>query len=110
MMRWRNKTYAFASRLQMTADHADYALEAPFGFGHHHLIVADLVILTKNALQVAMVKKYIANAVGAADQGLFAFVIDDGIYVIMMIRFAIAQFIRITVGLAIARTESTIFK
>ena len=56
-MRWRNKTYAFASRLQMAANHADYALEAPVGFGHHHLIVADLVILAKHTTQIAASKK-----------------------------------------------------
>jgi hypothetical protein len=41
------------------------------------IIIADLMVLAINALQVAMAKKYIADAVTSANGGFFASVEAD---------------------------------
>jgi hypothetical protein len=73
------------------------------------MIIANLMILAKYTLQIAMVKENITNAMRAANQWFFAFMIDNRVNVVARIRFTITQFVRKTVSIAIAGTKIAFF-
>ena len=69
-------------------------------------VAADLVVLTVEALEVAVGEEDVADALGAADDGLFAAVEADGAYAESSPCAAVAQLAVETPRMALARAGS----
>ena len=73
-------------------------------------VIADLEILTKDTLKVAVGKKNIAYPFITADRRFFSMMDNNGRDREGSISFAITRFLRKTVCMAIAWTKTAVFK
>jgi hypothetical protein len=71
---------------------------------------ADLMVLTVDALQVAVGKKYVAYPVGSAYGRFFALMNANRGYVERTVTFTISQFATEPVGMTVSRAKGTILK
>jgi len=103
-----DKSNRFATAVQQSnygIDDQPILLEFAMGF---MIIATDLVILAKDALQVAMRKENIADATFAADHGFFTAVAANGTDMETRIGFAIARCTIQPVGMALAGAKRAI--
>jgi hypothetical protein len=108
-MRRRDKTHAFASLIQTFYNLNHHRLKRSIARDMFQSIAANLIILTINTLQVAMIKKDVANARLPSYHGFFALVDTNGGDIKTCIAATPAGSSRQPIHVALARTQCAVF-
>jgi hypothetical protein len=102
------KTYSLSALVQAGDDTFNHILQCHNSFFNTSPVSADLKILAIDALQVAVGKENIADAMGAADNRFLAAMSTDGTDVISCVTSAISHFSHITVHPAKSGADHTV--
>jgi len=107
-MRRRNKTHDIDPGIEDPGNLPDHLLQGHFVRTVIQTVVADLMVLAVDALQVAMGKEDVADALRTADDRLFATVSIDGGNAESGSGLAVSPVFSEAVCMTASRTEGTI--